>query len=307
MVVQALGEVPAGAARHAGAGRAARRAGRAASAPADVVRLLELIAAALRAMKDGADARTQLELALVKAAEPELDPSVKALLARLERLEGRTPGAARRRRDSGRAAPTAAGRAATAAAAPSAGRAHRRRRSRRTSAPSPAARRRDAEPSTPAAQAVADARRGRRSRARDGAPTPVVTAVATSTRRCGRRSVGSSSRSDAIAAGWPRCSQERRPPPMLAAARRAASLDRTRAGAESAAFSKRKAEDPAQPRADRRGDPRGHRQLAARSPTSSRGDARAGRAPTLSEDELVERFMEEFDAEELPPDAEEQS
>src|SRR5262245_9666773 len=37
---------------------------------ADVVRLLDLIAAALRAMKDGADARTQLELALVKAADP---------------------------------------------------------------------------------------------------------------------------------------------------------------------------------------------------------------------------------------------
>ena len=39
-----------------------------ASAAPSVVRLLELIAAALRAMKDGADARTQLELALVKAA-----------------------------------------------------------------------------------------------------------------------------------------------------------------------------------------------------------------------------------------------
>src|SRR6201999_2603756 len=54
---------------------------------ADVMRLLELIAGALRAMKDGADARTQLELALVKAATPDLEPSTKALLARLERLE----------------------------------------------------------------------------------------------------------------------------------------------------------------------------------------------------------------------------
>jgi DNA polymerase-3 subunit gamma/tau len=40
-------------------------------------------------MKDGADARTQLDLVLVKAAEPAHDPSAKALLARIERLEGR--------------------------------------------------------------------------------------------------------------------------------------------------------------------------------------------------------------------------
>ncbi len=53
----------------------------------DVVRLLDLLAAALRAMKDGADPRTQLELALVKAAAPEVDPSTKALLARIARLE----------------------------------------------------------------------------------------------------------------------------------------------------------------------------------------------------------------------------
>jgi DNA polymerase-3 subunit gamma/tau len=44
-------------------------------------------------MKDGADARTQLELALVKAADPARDPSVKALLARLERLERGIPAA----------------------------------------------------------------------------------------------------------------------------------------------------------------------------------------------------------------------
>jgi len=38
-------------------------------------------------MKNGADARTQLELALVKAAAPDVDASTRALLARLERLE----------------------------------------------------------------------------------------------------------------------------------------------------------------------------------------------------------------------------
>src|SRR4051812_47938310 len=95
---------------------------------ADVVRLLDLIAAALRAMKDGADARTQLELALVKAAEPALEPSTKALLARVERLEAHA-GPPPSPRPAGRApelAATAAGRAAapgavtTAAPAPSA-------------------------------------------------------------------------------------------------------------------------------------------------------------------------------------------
>jgi DNA polymerase III subunit gamma/tau len=56
-------------------------------APAQLTRLLDLLAAALEALKAGADGRTQLELALVKAATPHVDPSTQALLARLERLE----------------------------------------------------------------------------------------------------------------------------------------------------------------------------------------------------------------------------
>jgi DNA polymerase III subunit gamma/tau len=60
---------------------------------ADLVRLLDLLAAALEAVKAGADARTQLELALVKAATPEVDASTRALLARLERLETALAGA----------------------------------------------------------------------------------------------------------------------------------------------------------------------------------------------------------------------
>jgi DNA polymerase-3 subunit gamma/tau len=55
-------------------------------------RLLDLLAAGLEAMKNGADARTQLELALVKAAAPDVDASTRALLARLERLEARLGG-----------------------------------------------------------------------------------------------------------------------------------------------------------------------------------------------------------------------
>ena len=55
-------------------------------------RLLDLLGAGMEAMKNGADARTQLELALVKAAAPDVDASTRALLARLERLESRLAG-----------------------------------------------------------------------------------------------------------------------------------------------------------------------------------------------------------------------
>ncbi len=53
----------------------------------DAARLLDLVSAALEATANGAQARIQLELVLVKAAAPEVDPSMAALLARIERLE----------------------------------------------------------------------------------------------------------------------------------------------------------------------------------------------------------------------------
>jgi len=53
----------------------------------DIVRLLDLVAAALEATTNGAQARIQLELVLIKATAPEVDPSTAALLARIERLE----------------------------------------------------------------------------------------------------------------------------------------------------------------------------------------------------------------------------
>ncbi len=55
--------------------------------PAEAVRVLDLLGGALEAVRAGADPRTQLELALVKAATPQADGSTRALLARIERLE----------------------------------------------------------------------------------------------------------------------------------------------------------------------------------------------------------------------------
>jgi DNA polymerase III subunit gamma/tau len=79
-------------------------------------RLLDLLAVGLEAMKNGADARTQLELALVKAAAPDVDASTRALLARLERLEARlNPG-----QEQPAAPPPPAPSAARASAAPAA-------------------------------------------------------------------------------------------------------------------------------------------------------------------------------------------
>ena len=90
MVTQVLGAVPAELSvtpeQDERLAEQARRVG-----GAEIVRLLELIAFALRAMKDGADPRTQLELALVKAAKPDLEPTVKALQARIARLESAPP------------------------------------------------------------------------------------------------------------------------------------------------------------------------------------------------------------------------
>jgi DNA polymerase-3 subunit gamma/tau len=88
MLVQTLGEIPAE--LQLTPESDARLLAQAERVPhATVVRLLELIGSALESVRAGADARTSLELALVIAARPEVDASTRALLARIERLEGR--------------------------------------------------------------------------------------------------------------------------------------------------------------------------------------------------------------------------
>jgi DNA polymerase III subunit gamma/tau len=260
--------------------------------PTDVVRVLDLIAVGLRAMKDGSDARTQLELALVKAAVPKVDASAKALQSRLERLEA------------GRPAPTAAppgGRSAEvpATAAGRAGPTNGAPKEAAAPAPPPAAPSapvEDAPPAAPSPRTVEDAP--------SAAREPSVAAVAVVDPPGQEPVVAAVGLDlDAFADLWPAVIESiQAERPLLAehlkVARPSALGDGelTLAWAETAGLSKRKAEDAANRelivRAIRAVTGAGLRlahELTAEMPEES--------APTLSPDELVERFVEEFEAE----------
>jgi DNA polymerase-3 subunit gamma/tau len=260
-------------------------------AAADVVRLLDLIAGALRALKDGADARTQLELALVKAAVPALDPSVRALLARLERLERSAGGPPPDDEPVSRAPDvpaTAAGRAAAA--------------------PAPGATVAVATQVEGGASVTAVAVSGPEGED-DAGPTPAAVAVAVA----GDEAAPRVAQLDlhGFAELWPAVLESvRAESAMLAALLQDAHPLRlgegevTLAWAESAGFLKRKAEDPV------------NRELVARAIREVTGtslrlahelqaEAPVPGRPRLSEDELIERFVEEFDAEVLPDDSQE--
>jgi DNA polymerase-3 subunit gamma/tau len=55
--------------------------------PATLVRTIDELANALTSVREGDDARMAVEIALLKAARPDLDPSTEGLLRRIERLE----------------------------------------------------------------------------------------------------------------------------------------------------------------------------------------------------------------------------
>ncbi len=59
---------------------------------ATLVRTIDELAAALTAVREGDDARMAVEIALLKAARPDLDPSTEGLLRRIEKLEQGTKG-----------------------------------------------------------------------------------------------------------------------------------------------------------------------------------------------------------------------
>ncbi len=102
LVTQTVGEVPnTFVVTATDAGRLAAQAS--AIGAATLVRAIDELAAALTAVREGDDARMAVEIALLKAARPDLDPSTEGLLRRIERLERGAPGVG------GPAGPVAAG------------------------------------------------------------------------------------------------------------------------------------------------------------------------------------------------------
>ncbi len=273
LVVQALGEVPPElrvtpehderlTEQGATIGRAA------------VVRLLDLLAQGREARKAGADARVQLELALVKAAAPDVDPSQRALLARIERLEAALAG-------DGQAPPVQPPPAAPkpARAAPSA-----------------------PEPSPPP-QAAAPA-------GAHGQAAAAAVAVVEAAPEQGPALDLGAFRTET----WPAVvATVRERNGLLGALLDEAAPVELSGGelrlafSESAAFLKRKAEDAP----NRRTLIEAVQAVTGRSLKLSYelradDDEDGPPAPALSEEELVERFVAEFDAEELPADDEPQ-
>jgi DNA polymerase-3 subunit gamma/tau len=89
-LLQHAGSLPASAAPGDESVAALER--QAAALPAyETLRAVDLLTAALQEIRDGADPRLPLEVALLKAARPQSERSTEALLARIERLEGGAP------------------------------------------------------------------------------------------------------------------------------------------------------------------------------------------------------------------------
>jgi DNA polymerase III subunit gamma/tau len=267
LVVQALNEVPAELAvtpdQDARLVERAQELGR-----VQVVALLDLLAAAIEAIKAGADARTQLELALMKAAAPELDPSARALLARVERLESQL----------GSKSPAAAPPVKSAAPAP---------------VPSPSSPSEAAPPSAPpATAAMAAVAEAPAVAVPEPEPSPTQAAVDL----------------ESIVSLWPAVIESVRAAHAMLAAllegARPAGLegDELRvAFPESAAFLKRKAET-AEHRAVVRealATVTGRRLVLTYELAATDEPVAGGGAPVISGEELVARVMAEFDAQEL--------
>jgi DNA polymerase-3 subunit gamma/tau len=280
MVVQALGEVPAELRitpeRDA---RLLEQAGR--LGPGAVTRLIDLLAAALEATRNGSDARTQLELALVKAAAPAVDPAAQALAQRIERLEAALAGASVSVRAEAPVPPSEPAPAPESPPPP-------------TPMPTPEA------PVPPTDPPLAPAARA------NGAAHAVAVAVpaqaAPALELEGLRSVWPAVIDAVKASGNAICAA------ALADAQPVAVEDGqvTVAFPPGAEYQRRKADDD---------EYRACVSAALRTVTGAQahisyvleersGEAAAAAPPALSEDELVRRFVAEFDAEEILPDPE---
>jgi DNA polymerase-3 subunit gamma/tau len=150
-VVQTLGEVPESfAVTSEHTDRLSAQASR--LNQGEILRAIDLLAAAIAAVKDGAEPRIQLEMALLKASQPSSDLSLQALMFRIEQLEQRIQGAAAAAPAEAPAADSPQAEAARAASA-----AEPARATARASA-QPAATAQAAASSAPAASAAGPAR-----------------------------------------------------------------------------------------------------------------------------------------------------
>jgi DNA polymerase-3 subunit gamma/tau len=243
----------------------------------------------------------------VKAATPELEPSVKALLARIARLESNPPAPSGPK--SIEHAETAAGRAATGRTTVAITAQVEDQPPVVVKAAVPGAGHVDQHAVDDIAEEIA------RDLATEADPSPAVTAVAT-VEPDAPATPSFELSLESFGSLWPAIKDElRERQPMLAAALDDASpaaldgANLTLAWPEASSFLKRKAEDPASNETLMK---------AIRSVTGSSlrlaYELRAAAeiqpvvaVPALSEDDLVQRFKDEFDAEELPPDPEEQT
>jgi DNA polymerase-3 subunit gamma/tau len=272
-VVQTLGEVPDSfsvTAEHTD--RLAQQAER--LSQGEILRAIDFLAAAIAAVKDGSEPRIQLEMALLKATQPQADLSLQALMFRIEQLEARLgePG--------GHAAPATRAPAAAGQAA---------------AVPSGAAR--EAQPvASPAPRAAAGG----------GMPAAAVASPAPES-QAAPAPVGALDL-EQLQAVWPAVAEAvTEDNQMLGAALGAArpvSLDASRltvAFPTDASFVKKKAE------ANRDMVQRALRGLTGQSLAVAyelRDDASAGGPATLGEEELIERLRAEFAAEEVFDDEE---
>ncbi len=309
LIVQTLGEVPSE--LHITPDRDARLAEQAGRVGrADLVRFLELLADAMKAVKDGAEARTRVELALVEAASPQVDPSARALMARLEALEAALArGGGRRSRRVGRACaggrrvpsrlprPPRRRRARSGARGPVRARAARRRERKLPRGRCRCRWRRPAGDARDGAAAARGRRRGRRTRP-PRRPSPRC--------RCPRRRTStawppSGPRSATPSAPRTRWSASRSPTPAPSSCARTSSSSPSPARTASTS-ARRRCPSTARSSRTRSAAWRAARCASASScaTSSPRTPRRSARPP--SEDEIVARFVTEFDAQEIVPD-----
>jgi DNA polymerase III subunit gamma/tau len=268
----------------------------------EILRAIDFLAAAIAAVKDGSEPRIQLEMALLKATQPQADLSLQALMFRIDQLEAALGGAAPAPQTSGTpdpasAAPASAARASAAPA--SAAPASSSGASAPASAASASAAPASAASAAPASAASAPAAPASHSRAPKAAPATAVAPQAESS----PRPVGAVELAQVVTL-WPAVADAvAEQNGMLSAALSAATptaIDGDRltiAFPADAAFVKKKAEQGRDLVANAVRGITGH-PLTLAFELSDAVAPPAGPA-TLDHDQLIERLRAEFGAEEV--------